>query len=712
MPPSEGSEGPAAVDASAASVPEASGGDAGGSVAGPAVGDGAGSGGAPPPAAIDDDAQGQGGKDAAAAEKGTAAGEAGADGEAGGGASRRRRRRVKKADTRKKSKHKKQRRTLFTNRDVAAAGPLGPDTRYDPLRLSLAVRRRGPRPAARLSFTRDELASDPYRIDDAALALHASFGYGAQLANNVHVSDAATMAYVSGRFVHLTDVETGSQSHIRSLDLDGIGAIAVHPERSFIAVAEKGFYPCIYIYDLPGLTLRRVLRRGTERAYSSIAFSHTGNLLASVGAAPDYMLTVWNWEREAVTLRAKAFSQEVYNVAFSPENEGALITSGTGHIRFWKMAKTFTGLKLQGEIGKFGTVEIADILGFAELPDGKVLSGTEGGDLLLWEGNLIKAQFRRPGGERCHDGPIEYVSHDGTDIITAGHDGFIRVWPFDLINNAESTPEEPHVVLAPSDVTHVGDDVKIKSVSRDGAKRWLVQDASGAVWRLEAPTFAGSRVLTAHAGPIHAVDASPTQNLAVTAGDDGAVVFWDYAARAKVASRCWPGDRATAVAFLPQALDPGGTTVIVGFASGTVRLLRPSALGGDGGGGNGGGEAVEGDAAAAMADTPGVLILHASKPHTSPITALAFSPSNSLLATGAQDSTVFFLDATQRLLPVCCAAVPAPVTALAWRHDPDGANSSLPGTTQFCVFSFFFFFFHFFFSRFFFSRFYIYIFLL
>jgi hypothetical protein len=37
----------------------------------------------------------------------------------------------------------------------------------------------------------------------------------------------------------------------------------------------------------------------------------------------------------------------VYNVSFSPRFDGVLYTSGTGHIRFWKMADTFTGLKLQ-----------------------------------------------------------------------------------------------------------------------------------------------------------------------------------------------------------------------------------------------------------------------------------------------------------------------------------------------------------------------------
>ncbi len=67
----------------------------------------------------------------------------------------------------------------------------------------------------------------------------------------------------------------------------------------------------------------------------------------SVGGDPDHLLTVWDWDRERIVLHAKAFSQDVFRVDFSPFDEGRLITSGTGHIRFWKMADTFTGLKLQ-----------------------------------------------------------------------------------------------------------------------------------------------------------------------------------------------------------------------------------------------------------------------------------------------------------------------------------------------------------------------------
>jgi len=88
--------------------------------------------------------------------------------------------------------------------------------------------------------------------------------------------------------------------------------------------------------------------------YAHVEFSTTGNMLASLGGEPDYTLTVWDWINQKVILKAKAFSQEIFRVSFSPFTDDILFTCGQGHIRFWKMAQTFTGLKLQGEIAKFG----------------------------------------------------------------------------------------------------------------------------------------------------------------------------------------------------------------------------------------------------------------------------------------------------------------------------------------------------------------------
>jgi WD40 repeat protein len=188
-------------------------------------------------------------------------------------------------------------------------------------------------------------------------------------------------------------LSTGAKTIFHGTDLNGIGAICVHPSKKWFAVAEKGVSPNTYIYEWPSLRLYRVLRKGTEMFYAHCEFSATGTLLATLGGAPDYTLTVWDWVKQAVILKSKAFGQEVYRVSFSPYTDNILFTCGLTHIKFWKMAETFTGLKLQGEIAKYGKLELSSVSAFRELQDGKVVSGTEYGTLIVWEGEVIKSHL-------------------------------------------------------------------------------------------------------------------------------------------------------------------------------------------------------------------------------------------------------------------------------------------------------------------------------
>lgn len=64
-----------------------------------------------------------------------------------------------------------------------------------------------------------------------------------------------------------------------------------------------------------------------------IFLSPKGRLLASLGSAPDYMLTIWDWKQENVVLRTKAFSQDIYKCTFSKDLKGILTSAGTGHIK-------------------------------------------------------------------------------------------------------------------------------------------------------------------------------------------------------------------------------------------------------------------------------------------------------------------------------------------------------------------------------------------
>ena len=39
---------------------------------------------------------------------------------------------------------------------------------------------------------------------------------------------------------------------------------------------------------------------------------------------------------------------------------------------------------------------------YVELPDGKVISGTEWGNFLLWDGGFIKVEIAKKGKKMCH----------------------------------------------------------------------------------------------------------------------------------------------------------------------------------------------------------------------------------------------------------------------------------------------------------------------
>ncbi|XP_009637348.1 cilia- and flagella-associated protein 44-like [Egretta garzetta] len=381
-------------------------------------------------------------------------------------------------------------------------------------------------------YNYENIYSQPFVTEDSGipinlLTLKHSFGYDCTRSVNLLPMDSQTLLYIAGNQVVLLDLKTKSQSYLRSSSGGGIGFIVAHPTKQYFAVGEKGKKPNIIIYDYPSLRPYRILQGGTEEAYVFGDFNHAGTLLASVGGSPDYMLTIWDWKQEKIVLRSKAFSQDVYKVTFSADNEEQLTTSGTGHIRFWKMALTFTGLKLQGALGRFGKTAVTDIIGYVELPDGKVISGTEWGNLLLWEGGLIKVELCRAGHKPCHSGPVSQLVLDEGELVTVGKDGFIRVWNFETIDAADSVDDTGLLEVEPMNELHVGRNVSLNFMSKVhdcGQPVWYAQDTNGAIWKLDLTFSNMSRdpecLYTFHSGRIEAMSVSPiTYLLATTALD-------------------------------------------------------------------------------------------------------------------------------------------------------------------------------------------------
>eukprot|EP00750_Incisomonas_marina_P000726 INCI1049.1.p1 GENE.INCI1049.1~~INCI1049.1.p1 ORF type:complete len:1846 (+),score=390.53 INCI1049.1:84-5621(+) len=525
---------------------------------------------------------------------------------------------------------------------------------------------------------------------DAVFKFSQSVNFATNKLDNLKRVNSELVASACGnmcRLLHLGSLQT---DFIPCRDTGGVGAVAVH--ENFLAIAGIGIRPNIWIYELPSKKLFRVLKGGTERKFTSICFSASGDKIGAVGAEPDFMLTVWDWKNERLILRSKAFSQEVFNVSFSPYDEGILTTSGTGHIRFWQMARTFTGLKLKGEIGKFGTVELSDIVGYAEMPNGMVLSTSEGGNPLLWDGIFIKAEiFRGPGpikaGQpapgKCHDGPISALlleTHgDRKFFVTAGHDGFLRWWDYSAVADADNTEEEPIYSMEPFREFQVAQGAKITGITRND-DHFLVNDATGRMWKV-AMTGADtpgetSLLVEGHGGSINSLAASPAEPLMVSAGADGTVRCWNYLTSVQLAKRAFRSkntvtttDRetketttttvektsiATVVRWAPKVVDPRARCILVGFENGVVRSLHCT-----------GSE---------------FKLNQALKPHEKGVEHLEFSNSGLLVATAGADRTVFFSkvepgngrDVAPKYVPIGFVELPGPAQSIDW-HPSDAA---------------------------------------
>ncbi|XP_061733169.1 cilia- and flagella-associated protein 44-like [Nerophis ophidion] len=521
----------------------------------------------------------------------------------------------------------------------------------------------------------EELSSGPYitpgsDLPENLLLLNHSFGYDCQRRENLQLLDDTTLIYVAGQLLVLLDVSTRQQRYLRSCSGGGIGAIRVNPSRDYFAVAEKGVKPLLIIYEYPAMKTYRILRDGTDLAYSCVNFNSDGSLLASLGSAPDYMLTVWNWRQEEVVLRCKATSQEVYKVSFSPYNPGLLTSSGSGHIKFWKMADTFTGLKLEGLVGHFGKTAATDIEGYIELPDGKVVSGSKWGNLLLWDGSSIKVEVCKEGGQSCHAGSVQPFSLEDGQLMTFGSDGAIRGWDFETIDSADSSDNSSKFEMKPINELVVGHSVRLSSIvksSQHDSTIWFAQDSTGAIWKLDLSfkytTPDPECLFSFHGGPIKGLDVSKQSHLMATTALDRSVRVFDFLAKTELTcSRFSQGG--TALHWAPPSVNQTGGLLVTGFEDGVVRLLElfdPAGM------------------QSYRVDEAQLRLRQAFKPHDASVTAVAYEHNGRILATGSSDCTVFFFAVGEKYEPIGFISVPGPVKVLEWSPRSHSRNSLLIG---------------------------------
>lgn len=102
-------------------------------------------------------------------------------------------------------------------------------------------------------------------------------------------------------------------------------------------MAERGERPYVSFFDT-GRNHRRskglpMPSESSATEFSSVAFSGDGKLALTQGAAPDWLLTLWHWDKAKPVVSVKTSpepSRGVYQVSFNPVDPSIVCATGNG----------------------------------------------------------------------------------------------------------------------------------------------------------------------------------------------------------------------------------------------------------------------------------------------------------------------------------------------------------------------------------------------
>eukprot|EP00754_Rhynchopus_humris_P009372 Rhum_TRINITY_DN13996_c1_g1::Rhum_TRINITY_DN13996_c1_g1_i1::g.66708::m.66708 len=220
-----------------------------------------------------------------------------------------------------------------------------------------------------------------------------AFGIKADSADNIHFIDESTCAFPVGRNIVLYNTQANQQKFIPGNEkCEQITAMALSPNKRYLAVAESGETPIVSIYDTATRRKKKALPgQGMSfpdlgsREYVCMAFSADGKILITQGGAPEWNLVYWTWDRsKAVAWTSTALDKGVAaqdrrlisQVSVCPKDPTLICVSGNGLFRFLRLmeGRLNPALAAQG----MGKREPQNYLAHAWLPpDDRIVVSTE-----------------------------------------------------------------------------------------------------------------------------------------------------------------------------------------------------------------------------------------------------------------------------------------------------------------------------------------------
>eukprot|EP01064_Diplonema_japonicum_P011612 TRINITY_DN1900_c3_g1_i2.p1 TRINITY_DN1900_c3_g1~~TRINITY_DN1900_c3_g1_i2.p1 ORF type:complete len:1214 (+),score=235.47 TRINITY_DN1900_c3_g1_i2:41-3643(+) len=409
-----------------------------------------------------------------------------------------------------------------------------------------------------------------------------AFGIKSDVTDNIHFIDDATAAFPVGRNIVLYNTQSNTQKFIQGNEkCDGITAMALSPNKRWLAFAESGSPPMVTIYDtvnkrkkktLPGQGM--MLPDIGSREYTSISFSSDSRTLITQGGAPEWMLVLWTWDRSkavswtSTALDKAAASQDkshISKVSICPKDPTLICVTGNNVFRFFKMSEG----QLKPAVGGMGKREPQNYLSHAWLPpEDRLVVSTESGDLLLIENFEFKCILQGSPSEGLSiDSLISYAK----GFICGGDMGLVFLFE-------RSDDKEVYRKMKAMKVDHKrecdtpmeADSIKVKSFALTQQEEFLaLATSNNQIYLLNLSNADFSKGEDAvfeslaqwfHSAPITGLDTCVRKPLVATSSKDRSIKIWNHLDHTLEMTRTFHSE-ATSI-----AMHPSGLHILVGFS--------------------------------------------------------------------------------------------------------------------------------------------------
>ena len=413
----------------------------------------------------------------------------------------------------------------------------------------------------------------------------------------------------------------------------------------------------IWIYDVR-TGEEKALLKGLMGGANAIAYSPNGDILAA--AHEDRTVYLWD-TANGQTLAFPGHTGDIRTIAFSPD--GRMIASGgtDNTIRIWDI-ETNSSTILPGYTSAISSVTFSS-------DSSMIAGGSEDGTIRVWDTGT---------GNRIYefDEHTQLVSEvifviDDRILISASLDGTIQLWDLAGSGGSLSPPKQQGVpVYAVASTANVSASDADEYTFASGTADTLIR-----VWNTRSDQFVSAfnqntdSVLDGHGHSVRDIEFAPDGRTIASASFDGTVRLWDTRRRSVRITLSGHTGMVKALAYTPDnriyACGPGldsklrlwdaGTGVVLSVMQEHTGLTEAAAFSWDG---KTLASAGSEDGKIFLSDVETALVNNGSWSSSSlqetltgnrdGITALAFSPAGTTLASGGLDGKIHLLDITTR----------------------------------------------------------------